>query len=351
MLTDEIANALVPKDLPEMSLSEAATDRLERDQDRDGDFRDEKDDVEGKEPSRRDENTLSKRILYWNDLLQQIIGENRYRMLDYLGKHPWHSERGYPHLENEGIYFSTGFVELPKRLYADGLAQKSRKQTPYIFGASLIGLEKHIDLSGRSPFIDLGEFDMRLKGLPLILEKGSSRYFSTPNLIDATSTCWASCAGWLVLTAAHTFNWVNHGQNVTLEGGVDGNVHAVANYPIDGALVHIDQNPPQNIVRITPEPCPQPNEPYEFYGMKSKTVSGNVTTVSVLPGVTSSMEPARVRLDTGGQPGDSGALVRSLKTGNGLSIYSGVIDTNGQTYQISQGLDQVANVFSIDLWE
>lgn len=351
MLTDEIADLLVPNDLPEMTLSMAAADRLERDRVRDTSIPDESTDVGERDLTGSGENSLSDRILFWNDLLQQIIGESRGRIFEYLGiksrNLPWEE----PEVADEGTYLSTGFVEVPPRLYPKNLIHRSRRQTPYAFGASLIGLEEHVTLFERPPLVDLGEFDERLKGMPLIIEKGSSRYFSAPNLINATSTCWAECEGWLVLTAAHTFNWVNRGQNVSFEGGINGNVQAIANYPIDGALVQIDQTPQTNKVSITSEPCPQPNEPYQFYGMKSKIVSGNVTTVSVLPGVTSSMEPARVRLDTGGQPGDSGALIRSLKTGNGLSIYSGVIDTDGKTYQISQGLDQVANVFSIDLWE
>lgn len=47
----------------------------------------------------------------------------------------------------------------------------------------------------------------------------------------------------------------------------------------------------------------------------------------------------------------SSALVRSLKTGLGLSLYSGIIDTGTRIYNISQGLRKIADALGIQLWE
>lgn len=327
MLTDEIADAIVPPELPRLTLSDEASQRLKSD------------------GSGGEDDPLAKRILYWNDLIQQVLGDRRG---DILGRFGFSNYGDQP----ASNFLSSGFVEIPGQLYANGLIHKSRKTTPYTFGASLIGLEGGEGYADTPQVMDLGYLDDRLKGFPLVIEYGSTQYFAAPNLANATATCWAvgnGSAG--VLTAAHTFNWHNHHQNVWLHGRIMGQVQNMGPYPIDGAIVGISGGPSAQAIQLTPEPCPQPNEDFEFDGMMSQRVRGKVTTVSVLPGVIDPMEPARVRLDTGGQSGDSGALVRSLKTGMGLSIYSGVINTGAQIYNISQGLEQVANLFQVQLLE
>ncbi len=327
MLTDQIADTLVPTDLPDVALSQRAVERLEVDR------------------FSVEDDPLAERILYWNDLLQQVLIERDRFLPDFFG-HRTLIEK------SASIYLSTGFVELPKHIYANEIIRKARKNTPYVFGASLVVLEGGGERSVSPQVLDLGRFSEDLSGVPLIAEHGSTRYFSAPNLLNASSTCWAMGTYTGILTAAHTFSWQNYGQNVWFQGGMMGRLAAIAPYPIDGAIVDINQAPPSQPIQLAPEPYPQPNERYEFDGMTSKKpVSGKVTTVSVLPGVTDPMEPARVRLDTGGQPGDSGALVRSLKTGRGLSLYSGIIDTGSHIYNISQGLEQVANLFNIQLLE
>jgi hypothetical protein len=94
-----------------------------------------------------------------------------------------------------------------------------------------------------------------------------------------------------------------------------------------------------------------PTEPFSFDGSKSGSVNGKVTLVHVLPGMAHSYSPQRVYLDTAGQSGDSGALVRSRRSGRALGIYTGTLNGKGVTYIHSQAMEQACNLLSIALWE
>ena len=52
-----------------------------------------------------------------------------------------------------------------------------------------------------------------------------------------------------------------------------------------------------------------------------------------------------------GQSGDSGALVRSRRSGRGIGIYTGTLKGNNVTYVHSQAMEQACTLLDIDLWE
>lgn len=291
------------------------------------------------------------RVLRWQDLLEKTVRENRDGISDTLTASGFDEQR---------FEFAVGFVPLSPADFLDDKINQKRRGTDYVFGGMLFDFSSTaFPVGSRLTSMDLGVFDDRLKGIPMLQKEAGLVLHAPPNLMNATATCWATSRTQhtpapkdYILTAAHTVNWQNNSQNVSLSSGQQASIYDLAPIPIDAMLLDPGYVSKGTVTQLPAEVKPVAGERYEFTGLTSKAgVAGRLTTVNVTPGSTSFMTPDRIQLDKAGQSGDSGALVRSRESGKGLGIYSGLITTAQANYVISQGLEQVRARFDIDLWE
>jgi hypothetical protein len=285
------------------------------------------------------------RILAWHLLIAWVLRENLSRIADTLTGLDW---------QEEAFELAVGYVALAPRQYVDPLIGAARRNDDHVFGAAFFDYRGHPDRPIRSS-MDLGALDDRLRGLPLLHIQVAEIHHAAPNVHLATSTCWAAhpkgTAPMHILTAAHNVAWRGQGHGVAFDGGLTGSAFISTAYPVDAALIAPNFSPPPLSAQIQIEPVPVQTEPYSFDGSKSGTVSGKVSLVHVLPGMAHSYSPQRVYLDTAGQSGDSGALVRSRRSGRALGIYTGTLKGNGVIYIHSQAMEQACALLDVDLWE
>lgn len=328
-LTDALIDRLLPRDLPpDHAVSDAAERRL------------------GEIDATATDDLLI-RALVWQDFLHAVVADSANRIADML------TFRG---MDVYRFEMYVGFVPLSVSDFLDDKVNRARRGTDYVFGGVLFDFQALADPGTALTSIDLGEIDPRLAGLPMLRKSASLDFHSPPNLVNATATAWASNrltpSVDYILTAAHCVNWQQNGQTVTLSSGRQTAVFDCATYPIDGALLDAFNMSPATRTSLPVEPMPVVGEAFEFVGRSSPGgVQGRLTMIHVLPGVTSSFSPARLQLDRPGLHGDSGALVRSRVSGRGLALYSGLIVTPQVSYAVSQGLQQLCDLFEIDLWE
>jgi hypothetical protein len=253
---------------------------------------------------------------------------------------------------------AVGFIAVATRYFVDPLINRARRGTDYVFGVVLYDFASSQRDGTDAPIaFDLGDLDARLAGLPAMYMPATPEYHAAPHPDGATATCWAreknvTGSADLVLSAAHAIKWQNLGQDVKMHNGLTGAVHDVTAFPIDGLLIKPGIAAPKTVTSVAVEALPVVGETFEFFGAATVTpIRGHVTKVHVVTKAISPLTPDRIHLDCAGQAGDSGAMIRSRSSGRAMSLYSGVLNVPGQVHVFSQGLEQVRNYFSIDLWE
>ncbi|HYW64796.1 MAG TPA: hypothetical protein VE865_16520, partial [Bradyrhizobium sp.] len=284
------------------------------------------------------------RILAWQILIAETLRNNLSRVADTLTRIGW----------DESFELVVGYVALAPAQYADQLIGDARRNEDHVFGAALFDYRGRHDRPTRRS-MDMGELDHRLRGLPLVYVPVANVFHTVPDVYLATSTCWAANSPGgkpdHILTAAHNVSWQGPGRRVAFNGGLTGQVVQSTTHPVDAALIAPNFSPSVLSAQIAVEPVPVLTEPFSFDGSKSGAVYGKVTLVHVVPGVAHPYSPQRVYLDTAGQSGDSGALVRSRRSGRALGIYTGTLKARGVTYIHSQAMEQACTLLAIDLWE
>jgi hypothetical protein len=289
---------------------------------------------------------LLSRVLAWHIFIATTLRSNLPRVADSLTGMAW---------EKGSFELAVGFVTLAPVQNSDPLISQARQNEDYVFGAALFDYRVGRDGAMRSS-MDMGALNDRLRGLPLVWVPVAEMYHAAPNVNLGTSSCWAAYPSGgqqprHILTAAHNVNWAGPGTRVAFSGGLTGQVARSTLRPVDAALIDPNFGVPVLANQISLEPVPVQTEPYVFDGAKSGVVNGKITLVHVLAGIAHPYSPQRVYLDTAGQPGDSGALVRSRQSGRALSIYTGILSGNGATYIHSQAIAQACGLLGIDLWE
>jgi len=325
-VSDETAYQLLPEGRPESEFANplvlARLRELEKEFGRDG---------------------LLPRSLVWHSLVATVLSDGIGRIIEVFG---------IP--RRSAFDVAVGFIDLRAWEEQGYSSTEGRMLDGHVFGTVLFDTQ----FVSQEPLFsvrDLGVWDERLKGIPLIYIPVASVPHSPPSVLGTTSTCWAGRRKGSgpsdILTAAHAFGWYGAGTTVLLDNGSNGQVNSVCQHPVDAALIRPSSAPSGAMQPVVVEPVPVPQEPFEFVGNASSLVQGKLDQVHILPGVSDPYSPQRIYLDTAGQPGDSGALVRSTVSGRALGIYTGKLENANAVYIHSQAMQQACDLLDIDLWE
>jgi len=179
--------------------------------------------------------------------------------------------------------------------------------------------------------------------------------------INGTAACWAKSLRrpkspqFGFLTAAHLLIRPANGKKVRTHFGTAIVIDVAPGAPtgIDAMLLRTRGAKP-NLAghkRLATLECVNPLMPAEFTGAQSGLIKTAITQVDQLFASLDPRFPARVILNDGGQPGDSGALIR-LDSGIGVGLYIGrFMDKNRREWGIGMQLAQIAHCMSLELYE
>lgn len=159
--------------------------------------------------------------------------------------------------------------------------------------------------------------------LPLAVVSVEQELHAAPNLIGATTTCYALRGGVPgIVVAGHSVAHSLRGDLMDLDDGSRGYLAHSGYQPIDAAFVEISHLPP----RLTDLPV------VEFPTMGDEVIvqtrNGEQHRKVALVGIaivspSFSEYPLVLYLDGGCSPGDSGSLIRLARTGEAVGIYTG----------------------------
>jgi hypothetical protein len=207
-------------------------------------------------------------------------------------------------------------------------------------------LDKNIP---KSVIADDHEFPVRLRRIHENLHEFGS------NPPGGTGGCYArsrvtnNSLGPGILTAKHVVGR-ELGTFITLSCGCKGKIIDSGPDGIDAALIQTDCSKAVN--PVVPLKYIAPWMDVVFWGGSSGTIKTKITAVTDTRGILNSeVLPSRIFLANPGKPGDSGALVTTLKNDEAVGIYMGeFIDDAGQKGGIAQNVFQVTQIMDMELY-
>jgi hypothetical protein len=165
----------------------------------------------------------------------------------------------------------------------------------------------------------------------VINRRGIEFHIANPTMPNGTGACWARSKKSMirpaadgVLMPAHVVTGVTLGSSVIMSGPGSWNLGDRGSCKIDAALIVQAGCIPAATSALTVQFNPLPGTDVVFDGAATGgSIYAKITHTQVHPTYLSDRHPMRVFMDNFGTAGDSGALVREVKTGLGVGLYSG----------------------------
>jgi hypothetical protein len=194
--------------------------------------------------------------------------------------------------------------------------------------------------------------------------RGIEFHIANPTMPNGTGACWARSMKSMirpaadgVLTAAHVVTGVTLGSSVVMSDPGPWNLGDRGSCKIDAALIVKAGCIPAGTLALAVQFNPLPGTDVVFDGAASGgSITAKITHTLVHPTYLSDRHPMRVFMDNFGIAGDSGALVKEVKSGLGVGLYSGrepvppALGAAGVYEGVAQVLSQAQDALQIDLF-